>query len=153
MEKTALETQIGGSHYKNIGYQPIEFFMDANLNTALTYAIKYVSRYPNKNPDDLDKARHCLDIYQDWVVKQYTENQGMFVPNIMFENIYRFTKQFDPVVTNAIQAIINCSQDYNKYSEVSTPVFQGNTLALNITEAKIAINQVEKYYETRTKRA
>ena len=34
MEKTALETQIGGSHYKKFEYQPIEFFMDNNFNAA-----------------------------------------------------------------------------------------------------------------------
>lgn len=51
-----LQEQVGGNHYKKFNYQPITFLMDENINTALGYAIKYVSRYPNKNPDDLEKA-------------------------------------------------------------------------------------------------
>lgn len=108
MEKTTLKTQIGGSHYKKFEYQPIEFFMDNQFNAALTYAMKYVSRYPNKNPDDLDKALHCIDLFAEWAIKKLNnEAYPVIIPS--FIEIYRFTKQFDPVISNALLAIIACT--------------------------------------------
>ena len=62
MEK-ALDTQIGGNHYKNLKIQPIEYIMANNLNYCQGNAIKYLTRYKDKNGlEDLKKARHYIDI-------------------------------------------------------------------------------------------
>lgn len=101
-----LEVQIGGNHYKKFEYQPIEFFQDVNLNTALSYAIKYVSRYPNKNADDLDKAIHCLELFNDWYRKQLDKD---YIPNIgcvPTDKLLKFTHQFEPHTSVAIQKIL-----------------------------------------------
>ena len=58
-----LETQIGGSHYKDMNIQPLEFIMANKLPYCEANIIKYVCRYKSKNGlQDLLKARHYLDI-------------------------------------------------------------------------------------------
>lgn len=100
--------QVGGDHYKKFDYQPIHFLMDINCNTALGYAIKYVSRYPNKNPDDLDKAVHCLKLYEEWVVKKYDDEYYVGEQAVLdFLKIHKFTSQFEPKVSSAIQDILS----------------------------------------------
>lgn len=149
MEKASLETQIGGNHYKKFEYQPIEFFMDNQFNAALTYAMKYVSRYPNKNSDDLDKALHCIDLFAEWAIKKlkYNEIYPIIIPS--FIEIYRFTKQFDPVISNALLAIIACNSDYFKSSSIEGSKFKNQVpdfkqLQSNVANAKAAIEQVRQ---------
>lgn len=100
-------TQVGGNHYKKFQYQPIHFLMDITCNSALSYAIKYVSRYPNKNPDDLDKAIHCLRLYEEWVIKGF-ENEEFIgeQAQLDFLKIQKFTSQFEPKVSSTIQNIL-----------------------------------------------
>lgn len=58
----ALDTQIGGSHYKTFAIQPLEFCLKNNIPFAEGNVIKYVCRYRHKNGlEDLLKARHYLD--------------------------------------------------------------------------------------------
>jgi len=58
-----LDTQVGGSHYKNYAIQPIEFFIANQIPYAEAAVIKYVLRYKNKNgKEDLQKAKHIIDI-------------------------------------------------------------------------------------------
>ena len=105
--ETPSNIQVGGDHYKKFDYQPIHFLMDINYNTALGYSIKYISRYPNKNPDDLDKAIHCLDLYGEWVSNRledigYIGDQAI----LDFVKIQEFTSQFESKVGKAINAIL-----------------------------------------------
>lgn len=61
--KDALSEQVGGSHYKDMAIQPVEFCMRNNLNFCQSSAIKYICRYKNKNgAQDIDKAIHFLQI-------------------------------------------------------------------------------------------
>lgn len=58
-----LDTQHGGSHYKNLTIQPVEYIHANDLNFCEGSIIKYVSRHRRKNgKDDLLKARHFIDI-------------------------------------------------------------------------------------------
>lgn len=59
----ALDTQVGGDHYKSMAIQPVEFCMKNNLNFCVSSAIKYLCRYKSKNgKQDLEKARHFIDL-------------------------------------------------------------------------------------------
>jgi hypothetical protein len=59
---SAKDYQIGGSHYKNKGIQPIEYIMSNGLGFCEGNVIKYVSRWRDKNGlDDLLKAKHYLE--------------------------------------------------------------------------------------------
>lgn len=67
----SLESQIGGTHYKEMSIQPIEYIMANNLGYIEGNIIKYVSRYKSKNGlEDLKKAKHYLDI----LIESYTTN-------------------------------------------------------------------------------
>lgn len=62
-ENSALLTQIGGSHYKDMAIQPVEFAMKNNLNYCQANVIKYICRYKEKNGlEDLQKAKHYIDL-------------------------------------------------------------------------------------------
>ena len=59
----ALDSQIGGSHYKDMVIQPIEFTHKNNLNFCQGNIIKYITRYKNKNgKEDLEKVKHYVDL-------------------------------------------------------------------------------------------
>ena len=54
--KKALKKQVGGSHYKDMVIQPIEFTHKNNLNFCQGNIIKYTCRYKEKNGiEDLKK--------------------------------------------------------------------------------------------------
>jgi hypothetical protein len=60
---SALEKQTGGSHYKDMKIQPIEFIVHNNIDYIPGNVIKYVCRYKYKNGiEDLKKAIHYLEI-------------------------------------------------------------------------------------------
>lgn len=64
--KSALDTQIGGDHYKTMKIQPITFIMENNLSFAVGNIIKYICRYDKKNGlEDIQKARQYLDFLEE----------------------------------------------------------------------------------------
>jgi hypothetical protein len=62
-EATALQKQVGGSHYAEMAIQPIEFITANNLSFLEGNIIKYVCRHRNKNgADDIKKAMHYCEL-------------------------------------------------------------------------------------------
>lgn len=60
---SALDTQVGGSHYKDMAIQPVEYIHRNGIGFVEGAVIKYVSRWRQKNGvEDLKKARHMLDL-------------------------------------------------------------------------------------------
>lgn len=65
-KNNSLDIQVGGSHYKQMVIQPIEYTMANNLNFCQGNIVKYVSRYKAKNGKaDLEKAKHYIDLLID----------------------------------------------------------------------------------------
>lgn len=59
----ASEWQVGGSHYKNMAIQPVEYIHKNSIGYIEGCVIKYVSRWRAKGGiEDLKKARHFLDL-------------------------------------------------------------------------------------------
>jgi len=59
----ALEQQVGGSHYKDLKIQPVEFIHANNIPFLEGNVIKYIVRWKTKNGKaDLEKARHYIDL-------------------------------------------------------------------------------------------
>ena len=59
----SLSTQVGGSHYTKLKIQPMEYSMANNLNACQHTAIKYLTRYKDKNGvEDLRKAIHTIEM-------------------------------------------------------------------------------------------
>lgn len=61
------QTQVGGDHYLKMKIQPLEFAMANELDACQTKIIKYICRDKSSKLEDLEKARHVLDYYIDWV--------------------------------------------------------------------------------------
>jgi len=60
--------QVGGTHYKNMKIQPIDFIIALGYGWpfCVCNVIKYVSRWKHKNgPEDLDKVGQYLDFMHD----------------------------------------------------------------------------------------
>lgn len=58
-----LETQVGGSHYKDFPIQPVEFCQKNKLPFIESCVVKYVCRHRNKDGlKDLEKAKHFIDL-------------------------------------------------------------------------------------------
>lgn len=59
----ALDTQVGGSHYKDYPIQPVEFISKNGIPYMEGSVIKYVCRHRQKNGrQDIEKAIHYLQL-------------------------------------------------------------------------------------------
>lgn len=59
----AKEIQVGGSHYKDLKIQPIEYIHANGLDYFEGNVIKYITRHRKKNgKQDLEKAKHYIDL-------------------------------------------------------------------------------------------
>lgn len=73
MNQKALDKQVGGSHYKDMAIQPIEFTHKNNLNFCQGNIIKYATRYKNKNgKEDLEKVIHYAQLL---IQLEYGDNE------------------------------------------------------------------------------
>ena len=60
---SAFDKQEGGSHYKDLAIQPLEYIHKNGIGFAEGCAIKYLTRWRVKNGvEDLKKARHFIDM-------------------------------------------------------------------------------------------
>lgn len=62
-QQSALTKQEGGSHYKTLKIQPIEYIHANSIPFAEGNVIKYVTRWRDKGGiKDLEKARHFIEL-------------------------------------------------------------------------------------------
>ena len=67
----ASEGQIGGNHYAKLKIQPMQYALENGLNYAQANAIKYITRYKDKNGiEDLREAMHCIELLIEWEVQK-----------------------------------------------------------------------------------
>ena len=63
LEKSALDVQVAGSHYKDLPIQPVEYIHANALGYFEGNVVKYVSRWRKKNGiADLEKAKHYIEL-------------------------------------------------------------------------------------------
>lgn len=63
---SALNTQVGGGHYKDFKIQPIEFIVSNDLGFIEGSIIKYVCRHLEKGgAQDLDKVIHYAQLLKE----------------------------------------------------------------------------------------
>ena len=64
--ESALDKQVGGSHYKDFKIQPIEFITANNLSFIQASIIKYICRYDKKNgKEDINKIIHYCELLKE----------------------------------------------------------------------------------------
>ena len=60
---SALDKQIGGSHYKDMAIQPIEYIHKNGLGFCEGNVVKYITRWKTKNGiEDLKKVIHYAEL-------------------------------------------------------------------------------------------
>lgn len=65
-----LDVQVGGSHYKALAIQPVEYIMRNNIPYMEGNAIKYLTRWRDKGGiEDLQKAKHYIDLLISYETK------------------------------------------------------------------------------------
>ena len=63
---SALDKQVGGSHYKDQPIQPVEYIHANEIGYFEGNVIKYVTRWRSKNGiADLEKAKHYIELLID----------------------------------------------------------------------------------------
>jgi len=79
---SALDVQEGGSHYKDLAIQPVEYIHRNGIGFCEGCAIKYLTRWRSKGNgiEDLKKAKHFIDLLieleeQDALYKEKTPLQ------------------------------------------------------------------------------
>ena len=73
-ELRANEKQVGGNHYSKLKIQPMEYNLANGMNYAQANAIKYITRYKDKNGiEDLKKAIHCIELLIDFEMRSIEE--------------------------------------------------------------------------------
>lgn len=61
--ESPLAVQVGGSHYKDLAIQPVQYIHANGIGYFEGNVIKYVTRWRAKNGiKDLEKARHYIDL-------------------------------------------------------------------------------------------
>lgn len=72
----SLATQVGGSHYKDMKIQPVEFIHANNIPFIEGACIKYLCRHRNKNrAEDLRKVIHFCEML---IEMEYGEEERQF---------------------------------------------------------------------------
>lgn len=63
---SATSTQVGGTHYKDMPIQPIEFITKNKLGYIEGCILKYICRHRAKNGrEDLEKAKHYIEMLME----------------------------------------------------------------------------------------
>lgn len=58
-----LDVQVGGSHYKDMAIQPVEYILANNIGFVEGNIIKYASRWKSKGGiKDLEKIKHFAEL-------------------------------------------------------------------------------------------
>jgi hypothetical protein len=63
MQDNATKRQVGGTHYKGLAIQPVEFIHANRIGFIEGNAIKYLCRWRDKGGlADLEKAKHYIEL-------------------------------------------------------------------------------------------
>lgn len=92
MKMKRMNKQVGGSHYENLQFEPVQFFVYMNTNWFQGEIVKYCSRFLNKNgKEDLLKAQQVCQL-----ATQLGLNQAKLFNDNDSENfIQQYCNQFE----------------------------------------------------------
>jgi hypothetical protein len=76
---SALDKQVGGSHYKDLVIQPSEYSERNGLSALEGNVVKYISRWKKKGgAKDLLKAIHCIEMIMEMHCPDETVHSAHF---------------------------------------------------------------------------
>jgi hypothetical protein len=77
----ATDKQVGGSHYKDMAIQPVEYIHKNNLSYLEGNVVKYITRHRSKNGmADVEKALHYCQLILQLVYGEVSEPVVITVP-------------------------------------------------------------------------
>lgn len=97
----ASQEQVGGSHYKDMAIQPVDFIYKNGLGYLEGNVIKYVARHKKKGgKQDLEKAKHYIDllIQQEYPNEMTVANLDVETPGYRMLNTSDIVKLGDQVL-------------------------------------------------------
>jgi len=97
----ASETQVGGNHYKDAGYQPTFFIVDANLDFCSGNIIKYDFRNKADKAEDWRKAKHYCDLLCE---AAFDASRHVGVPRKLVEKYITFNN-LNPIQERIVEAV------------------------------------------------
>ena len=108
---SALDTQIQGTHYKNVKIQPIEIAYMLGASPAWCKLAKYLSRDKGDKKINLQKAVHCIQLDMELQYCSYYHSLADVCDGNLFM-IYDFANQFTED-DNFADALINLYSGYH----------------------------------------
>ena len=118
-----LEVQHGGSHYKDMGMQPIEFSMSNRWDACAHSALKYLSRYNTSGKAllDLEKAKHFVQLRKATMPLSIGNNGEKFNWRVVISmDTYCRVNQFNVDQAAACRAL----DDYVHMGEINDQYFE-----------------------------
>ncbi len=109
-EKSALDEQVGGDHYRKLVIQPVELIRDINANYFQGNVIKYITRYKDKNGvKDLEKAKYYLELIKE--LHPYNNSNKIASYEIDSVNEYIYANNIDTDAAKIIRIVSLCGDD------------------------------------------
>ena len=110
----ALKRQVGGSHYTDMKYQPMELCEDLMLYPAFVHVTKYLTRNKGDRKINLEKALHCIVIEYEYLTEQHELPKVEKISFMDEEYLKSFCGQFENASQyfNILNALL--SKDYAK---------------------------------------
>ena len=106
----AIENQIGGSHYKDMAFQPIKLITALRCSFIQGCIIKYISRYKNKNgAQDIKKCIHYAQLAIELGDKRKCNDKVLLVSINMYIIKNKLTILQRRIITQTV---------YNNYTQV-----------------------------------
>ena len=119
---TALDEQIGGSHYKKYPIQPWVFCETNKLTGAQTAVIDYVVRHQDKNGlQDLLKAKHHIDLMIEHYYQKDKDKENKYCRNCTDINEEVFVKKSECNCNHPKTTEDFCNFQYEKEEMQSIP--------------------------------
>lgn len=105
MENNVLKQQIGGNHYKDMTFQPIELISRLKCSFIQGCIIKYISRYKNKNgKQDIEKCIHYAQLAKACGGNWFCDNAALIVEYCLKNNLNKHQSAI-------IRHTVNCRWD------------------------------------------
>lgn len=105
----AIESQIGGEHYKNMKFQPIQLITSLKCSFIQGCIIKYITRYKYKNGvEDIKKCIHYAQLAIELNNRKYCD------PDVLFQ----IKKYINDNQLSMLQQKVLTGAIYNKYKQV-----------------------------------
>lgn len=87
MSVNAIDTQVGGNHYKKFKIQPVEYIHANGLDFMQGNVVKYITRHKfKKGKEDIQKAIHFCQLILELEYGETKSNSatvGVITPEVM----------------------------------------------------------------------